>query len=135
MVLPAPPAPVAAPGGQSGTVKATVTSATGIVAADAIVAFSSSDSSLVNFKPAASAITDKTGVAVVNVVPASLTSAGATTIKAEASVSGKTGSATANIAVGAAPLTVGTLTFSPAPSGTLPAFSTLSLAIPISSGG
>ena len=62
-------------GGQSGTIKATVTDSKGAIAADAIVAFTSSDATLVSFKPAASAITDKTGVAVVNVVPASLSSA------------------------------------------------------------
>lgn len=123
-------------GGQSVTAKATVTSASGTPAANAIVTFVASDASLVAFTPvSASALTDATGVAVITVKPASFTASGALSITATSVVDGKTATGSANIAVGAAPLTVGTLTFSPAPSGRLPAFSTLSLNIPVTSAG
>jgi len=82
-----------------------------------------------------SALTDASGVATVSVKPASTTSSGAVGITATSVVATKTAAATTNISVGAAPLTVGTLSFSPAPSGALPAFSTLALSFPITSGG
>jgi hypothetical protein len=123
-------------GGQSGTVKATVTNAAGAPVAGAIVKFTASDAALVEFTPASgSALTDAAGIAVVTVKPASFTAAGALALIATAVVGSTTATATSNIAVGAAPLTVGALSFVPAPSGTLPAFSTLSLNIPLSSGG
>ena len=56
-------------------------------------------------------------------------------ITATSVVAAKTATASTNIAVGAAPLTVGTLSFAPAPTGPLPAFSTLALNIPVTSGG
>jgi hypothetical protein len=123
-------------GGQSGTVKATVTSATGAPVAGAIVTFTVSDATLAEFTPASgSALTDASGIAVITVKPASFTAAGALGITATSVVAGRTAAVTANIAVGASPLTVGALSFVPAPSGSLPAFSTLSLNIPVSSGG
>ncbi|CAN7605151.1 Ig-like domain-containing protein [Massilia sp. LjRoot122] len=123
-------------GGQSATVKATVLTAAGKPAANAIVQFTASAGTLVSFTPeTGSALTDANGVAVVSVKPAGVTSAGATAITATSVVEGKTATASSNIAVGAAPLTVGSLAFSPAPSGTLPAFSTVSLSIPVTSGG
>jgi hypothetical protein len=123
-------------GGQSATVKATVKGADGKPAANAIVQFSATTSGMVAFTPASgSALTDANGLAVVTVKPASISAAGAVGIVATSAVAGVTATATTNIAVGAAPLTVGTLAFSPAPSGSLPAFSTLSLNIPITSGG
>ncbi|MCA1247429.1 Ig-like domain-containing protein [Massilia sp. MS-15] len=123
-------------GGQSASVKATVLDAAGKPAANAIVQFAASASSLVVFTPeTGSALTDANGVAVVSVKPASVSSAGATAITATSVIGGKTATASSNIAVGAAPLTLGTLSFSPAPSGTLPAFSTVSLSIPVTSGG
>lgn len=123
-------------GGQSASVKATVLDAAGKPAANAIVKFAASEAALVTFTPeSASALTDANGVAVVSVKPASVESAGATAITATSVVAGKTATASTNIAVGAAPRTVGTLSFVPAPTGTLPAFSTVSLRIPVSSGG
>jgi hypothetical protein len=123
-------------GGQSALLRATVTTATGAPAADAIVSFAASTSSLVEFTPAsASALTDATGVAVISVKPASLTAAGAVAITASAVVDTKTATGTKNMAIGAAPLTVGTLAFAPAPVGALPAFSTAVLNIPVTSGG
>ena len=121
-------------GGQSGVVKVKVVDAAGAAAASAIVQFSAS--SLVTFTPASgSALTDASGVAIINVKPESVTAAGAVEIKATSVVAGKTATASKNMSVGAAPLTVGTLAFSPAPSGKLPAFSTAALAIPVTSGG
>lgn len=123
-------------GGQSASVKATVLAAGGKPAVGAIVQFTAGADSLVAFTPeAGSALTDANGVAVITVKPASMTASGAVAITATSVVAGRTATATSNIAVGAAPLTVGTLAFSPAPTGRLPAFSTLSLSIPITSGG
>lgn len=123
-------------GGQSASVKATVLDAAGKPAANVIVKFTAGEAALVSFTPeSASALTDASGVAVVSIKPASVDSAGATAITATSVVAGKTATATTNISVGAAPRTVGTLAFVPAPNGTLPAFSTVALRIPVSSGG
>ncbi|SFD87840.1 Ig-like domain-containing protein [Massilia yuzhufengensis] len=123
-------------GGQNASVRATVLTAAGKPAVGAIVQFTASDATLLNFTPeSGSALTDASGVAVINVKPASVSSAGAVAITATSVVEGKTATASSNIAVGAAPLTVGTLSFSPAPAGTLPAFSTVPLRIPVTSGG
>ena len=123
-------------GGQSGTIKATVTSATGALAPGAIVKFSASEPTLIEFTPASgSALTNAAGVAVITVKPSSFTASGALAISATSVVDNRTAIASANIAVGAAPLTVGALSFVPAPAGRLPAFSTLSLNIPVTSGG
>lgn len=120
-------------GGQSGTVRVKVVDAAGKPAAGAIVTFTG-DAGLVSFTQA-SALTDANGLATTIVKPASMTSAGAVAIGASAAVGGKTATASTNIAVGAAPLTVGALSFNPAPSAKLPAYSTAALSIPITSGG
>jgi len=123
-------------GGQSATVKATVLDAAGKPAAGVIVQFAASSTGLVAFTPeSGSALTDANGVAVISVKPASVTSAGAVGISATSVVGGKTATASSNISVGAAPLTVGALSFSSNQTGTLPAFSTLPLSIPVTSGG
>lgn len=123
-------------GGQTASVKATVLNAAGRPAAGAIVQFTAGTANLVAFTPeTGSALTDANGVAVITVKPASTSAAGAVAITATSVVEGKTATVTSNIAIGAAPLTVGALAFSPAPSGRLPAFSTLSLNIPVTSGG
>jgi len=123
-------------GGQSGTLKATVLTPAGKPAAGAIVQFATATAGMLVFTPeTGSALTDANGVAVVTVKPASYTTAGAVALTATSVVEGKTGSSSVNIAIGAAPLTVGTLAFSPAPTGRLPAFSTLALNIPVTSGG
>ncbi|WP_288381212.1 hypothetical protein [uncultured Massilia sp.] len=123
-------------GGQSATVRATVLDAAGKPAVGAIVQFTTTTQGLVAFTPeSGSALTDANGVAVVSVKPASVTSAGAVGITATSVVGGKTATASSNISVGAAPLTVGSLSFPSPPTGTLPAFSTVSLNIPVTSGG
>lgn len=123
-------------GGQSASVKATVLNAAGKPAANVIVKFTASETTLVNFTPeSASALTDSNGVAVVSVKPANVDSAGATAITATSVVESKTATATTNISVGAAPRTLGNLSFTTEQIGPLPAFSTVSLRIPVSSGG
>jgi hypothetical protein len=122
-------------GGQNGVVKVTVLDAAGKPAPSQIVTFVG-DAALIVFKPeSASALTDAAGVAIINVTPASVTSSGAVAITATSAVGTGTATKTVNIAVGAAPLTVGTLSFVPAPTGSLAAFSTAALNIPITSGG
>lgn len=121
-------------GGQSASIKATVVDGANKPVANAIVQFTGGE--LLAFTPATgSALTDANGVATVTVRPASTTSAGAVAITASVVVAGTTATTTYNIAVGAAPLTVGTLAFAQAPTGPLPAFSTLSLNIPVTSAG
>ena len=123
-------------GGQSGTLKATVLDPAGKPAVGAIVQFASGTQDMLVFTPeTGSALTDANGVAVVTVKPAAYTTAGAVAVTATSVVEGKTGAANINLAIGAAPLTVGTLSFSPAPTGRLPAFSTVALNIPVTSGG
>ena len=123
-------------GGQSGTLKATVLTPAGKPAAGAIVQFATTTTGMLVFTPdTGSALTDANGVAVVTVKPASYTTAGALALTATSVVEGKTGSGSVNIAIGAAPLTVGTLSLSPAPTGRLPAFSTVAVNIPVTSGG
>jgi hypothetical protein len=123
-------------GGQSATLKATVKTPTGSPAAGAIVQFVAGLTGLVDFTPGTgSALTDANGVAVVSVKPTSVTAAGAFAVTATSVVAGQTGTASINLAVGAAPLTLGALSFVPPPSGPLPAFSTLSLNVPVTSGG
>jgi hypothetical protein len=122
-------------GGQSATVRATVKTTSGAVASNVIVKFTVTDPLVVFTPESGSALTDATGVAVINVKPASVTAAGAVGIKADATVGAANASATANISIGAAPLLVGTLSFTPAPVGSLPAFSTAALSIPVTSGG
>ncbi|MBZ2205857.1 Ig-like domain-containing protein [Massilia soli] len=123
-------------GGQTGQVRVKLTDSTGIAASNAIVKFTASDAALVEFTPSSgSALTDATGTAVISVKPTSVTAAGAVAITAEGVVAGKTATGSVNLAVGAAPLTVGALTLTPAPAGKLPAFSTVAINIPVTSGG
>jgi hypothetical protein len=123
-------------GGQNATIKATVTTSAGKPAANAIVKFATGDATLIAFTPASgSALTDVNGVAVITVKPASFTAAGAVALSADSVVEAKTATASTNIAVGAAPLTIGKLAFVSPPTGVLPAFSTIALNIPVTSGG
>lgn len=126
-------------GGQVGTVRVKVVDPTGRPAANAIVKFTGDDE-LITFTPAsASALTDANGIATVTIKAASVTASGPVRIEASAVVAGKTTSSDEksyfNLAIGPAPLTLGPVSFSPAPVGKLPAFSSASLSIPITSGG
>lgn len=123
-------------GGQTGIIRATFKTASGAAIPNAVVKYTASDTSLVDFSPvSASALTDANGIAVMNVKPKDFTSAGALTITVSATTGTQSGNATTNIAVGAAPLTVGTLSFTPAPTGSLAAFNTTTLNIPVTSAG
>lgn len=121
-------------GGQSATVKVTLTNPSGTPAAGEIVKFAA-DGLLVFTPESGSALTDSAGVAVITIKPQNAESAGAAKITATATVGGKAASASANLAVGAAPLTLGALTFTTPAPAKLPAFSTLQLNVPITSGG
>ena len=121
-------------GGQTAQVRVKLVSDTGAVAVNEVIKFTVDG--LVEFTPASgSALTDATGSAAITVKPISTASAGAATITATGVVGGKTATATVNLSVGAAPLTLGTLNFTPVPSGPLPAFSAIALQIPLTSGG
>ncbi|MFD2365453.1 hypothetical protein [Pseudoduganella sp. GCM10020061] len=121
-------------GAQTGTLRATVKTGTGALVPNAVVTFAPSTSGLVSITPP-SALTDANGVAVTSVTPASVQAAGALSISATSVIDGLTGSASVNMAVGAAPLTLGALSLSPVPTGPLPAFSTVQLNVPVTSGG
>jgi len=123
-------------GGQTASLKATVLDPNGKPAVGAIVQFATSSADLVVFTPdTASALTDANGVAVVTVKPASYTASGAASLSATSVVDGKSGTSSMNIAIGAAPLTVGTLSFNSTPPSPLPAFNTVALNIPVTSAG
>jgi len=123
-------------GGQSATLKAVVLGPNGLPAKNAIVQFATAASDMVVFTPSTgSALTDANGVAVVSIKPASFNTAGAVAVSATSVVDGKTGSNGLNLGIGAAPLTVGTLTFTGLQPGPLPAFSTVALNVPVTSGG
>ncbi|TFW28424.1 hypothetical protein E4L96_02385 [Massilia arenosa] len=121
-------------GAQTGSLRATLLDGAKKPVANAIVNFKSSDTALVDITPG-SALTDATGVAVATIKPKSTTVTGATQISADAVVASKTATASVNMQVGAAPLTVGALSLTPVPGGPLAAFSTVQLNIPVTSGG
>lgn len=123
-------------GTQAVTVKMTVVNGKGAPAPAEIVTFAATGG-LTDFTPAsASALTDAAGVASITLTPKTVSGAGAISISGTAVVAGKTVTATTNLAVVAAPLTLGTPTFSPnPPPAKLAAGSALLLTIPITSGG
>ncbi len=124
-------------GGQIGTVRGKFVDGSGANVVGAVVKFTASDPSLVQFTPgSASALTDANGTASINVMPSSFTAAGALAINAQAVLSASSASSNAiGISVVAAPLVVGTLSFSPIPVGALPAFSAVTLNVPLTSNG
>ncbi len=120
-------------GGQQATAKARVLDASGTPVASAIVNFSASDTTLVDFVPtSASALTDATGYATVVVKPSSLTASGALSISAISTVNSASVSASKNISVGAAAFTLGTMTFS---SNTVAAFNSVTVNVPVTNSG
>lgn len=122
-------------GSQRATVRSLIKDATGAVAANTIVQFAVSDPLLVFTPSSGSALTDAAGVAVISVAPASPSSAGAVAITATAVVAGKSATATTNLSVAPGFLTVASVAFAPAPSGSLPAASSAALNIAITSAG
>ena len=89
--------------------KAVVTNEDGSPVRNAVVIFESSDKSAVLFSPAATALTDESGVASVAVKPATLTTAGAYMLTAATVVDEEPVSATYNLAIGATQIALGTL--------------------------
>jgi hypothetical protein len=108
--------------------RAVVTDGQGLPVPNVVVKFESSDESAVLFKPAATALTDDSGVATVTVGPASLSTAGAYTLTASASVGGQAVAASYNVAIGATQIALGTLA---AEQSQLSAYGTTVLSVPI----
>ncbi|QYF94771.1 Ig-like domain-containing protein [Massilia sp. PAMC28688] len=122
-------------GTQSATVRSLIKDSNGNIAPNVIVQYTLS-SPLLKFTPqSGSALTNAEGVAQIVIVPASIASAGAVAVTATAVVAGKTTASTTNLSVSAAPLTVSSIAFSPAPTGSLPAESTASLNVGLTAGG
>lgn len=123
-------------GGQTGVVRAVFKDATGNVIPNAVVKFTASDATLVQFTPvSASALTDSKGVATINIKPTDFTSAGALTLSAQAVADSKSGAGSVNISIGAASLAVGSVTLTPAPTVSLPAFNSVTVLVPVTSNG
>ena len=118
-------------GGQSANVRVTVTDSRGAIVKGEIVTFTANP--LLAFTPG-SAVTDDKGVAVVQVKPASNTSAGAAAVIGTVVVASQTATATVNLTVGASPLVVTSIS-AVAPPARLPAFSTVALNIALTTGG
>lgn len=108
--------------------KAVVTDGQGLPVPNAVVSFSASNESAIVFSPAATALTDATGTAQVNVKPASLTTAGAYTIRAAAEVGAQLAQSTFNVAIGAPAVELGTLVAGQSP---LSAYGTTVLTVPV----
>ncbi|MCE3606760.1 Ig-like domain-containing protein [Massilia sp. P8910] len=122
-------------GGQTGQVRATVVNANGSVAVNEVVKFKTDDK-LLQFTPeSGTALTNALGVAVITVKPTSVSAAGAVNIGATVVAGGKTAEAGVNLEVGAAPLTLGKVEFTPEQTDILPAFGTAVLTIPVTTGG
>ena len=123
-------------GGQTGVVRAKFVNSKGVALPNAVVKFTASDTTLLQFTPASgSALTDSSGIATINVKPVDFTSSGALTISGQAVLGTDTATGVINLGIGAAPLVVGTLSFTPAPSGPLPAFNITTLNVPVTSSG
>ena len=123
-------------GVQTATVKIVLKDSSGAVAPNAIVKFTTTDAALLAFTPdSGSALTDAAGVAQIIIKPSSVSASGAVGVTATSVVNNKTATASGNLSISSSPLTIGTLAFVPAPAASLPAFSSASLNIPITSGG
>lgn len=117
--------------GAPATVKATLKNAAGAVVPNAVVNFST-DSILATISPAATALTDASGIATVTLNAATISSAGATTISATAQVGTTAVTGSIGYAVGAAGVAITTPVISPNP---LSAFGTASITVSVTVGG
>ena len=125
-------------GGQTGVLRAVFMDATGAVIPYAVVKFTATDATLIQFTPvSASALTDAKGIATISLKPTDFSSAGALTLSADAVLGSKTASGSVNIAIGAATLALGSLTLTPAPAAgaSLPAFNAITINVPVTSNG
>ena len=119
--------------GAPATVKATLKDAAGAVVPNAVVTFST-DATLATITPAVTALTDASGVATVTLNPATILTAGATTITAATQVekTAVTGSIGFAVGVAAVAVTAPVLGVGAAP---LSAFGTTSISVTVSIGG
>ena len=115
---------------QAGVLKATVKNASGAVVANAVVTFTTTDSSAAFVPSSGTALTDASGVAQVG-LPAG-TQTGAFTVTANATVSGTAAKGTVNYAVAFPTLTLSALSINPA---TLSSGGNASVGVTVSSGG
>ncbi len=118
-----------------GTAKATLKNTAGAVVPNSVVTFST-DSTLATITPAATALTDASGVATVKLNAATITAVGATNITATAQVGTPAAAVTGSIgfAVGAAAVTI-TAPATGVGAASLSAFGTTSIAVMVSVGG
>lgn len=122
-------------GGDIATVNVKFVTSTGAPIPNAVVTVTG-DATLVQITPS-TALTDATGVASVKIKPASFTAAGALTLSIQA-VSGTLTAIPAtplSLSVGQGSLVIGALSISPAQTGSLPAFSAVTVSIPVTSNG
>lgn len=119
--------------GAPATVQATLKDAAGAVVPDSVVTFST-DATLATISPAATALTDGNGVAAVTLNPATILTAGATTIAAAAQVgtTAVTGSIGFTVGIAAVTVSAPVLGVGLAP---LSAFGTTSISVTVSIGG
>ena len=119
--------------GAPATVKATLKDGGGAVVPNAVVTFST-DATLATITPAATALTDASGVATVTLNPATILTAGATTITAATQVekTAVTGSLGFTVGVAAVAVTAPVLGVGAAP---LSAFGTTSISVTVSISG
>ena len=95
--------------GNAYTARATVLSGTGSPVTDILVTFSTSGSSIANLKPT-TALTNSSGVAEVTIAPASISSIGAATVAASATVAGVAATGSLDFAVQASSLSLSSMT-------------------------
>ncbi len=113
------------------TATAKLTSLAGVPIAGEKITFTA-DETLVKLAPAATALTNASGIATVQLIPTSLTSAGAGTVSASATVSGTLITSNSNIQVAAVNLTLGSLNVG---TGPLPAFGNRPISVTANANG
>ncbi len=106
------------PSNSIATATAKLTTLAGLPIAGEKITFSA-DETLVKLTPAATALTNAAGIATVQLIPTSLTSAGAGTVTASATVDGKVITSNSNIQVASVNITLSSLNVG---NGPLPAF-------------
>ncbi len=108
--------------------KALVKDSAGLPVANVVVKFESSESAAIVFSPAATALTDETGLASVTVGPANLSTAGAYTLTASTVVASQAATGSFNVTIGATQVSLGTLAADQSP---LSAYGTTVFSVPI----
>lgn len=119
--------------GSPATVKAAIADANGAAVSGVVVSFKPADATLVTMTPVnGTALTNASGVASIQIAPASMTAAGATSIAASAQVGTTAVNASTGFSIGATVVTVSTPTLG---TSTLSAFGTTSVSVTVSAGG